>query len=197
MDTHLIIRKDLPLRGFDHDIREFMLKQLREKGITVYTESHPTNISKTDQLLELQLNFKQTISVDHVLMATGRRPNTSGLGLENTSVELTDSGHIKTTKLQETTCSTIFAVGDATTHAYDLTPYAITEARDWVERTYGTGTHHPGDTVVPTAVFSQPPVATVGLSEESAIVKGFKPSIFTSTFRPMFYSLAKSNDAHL
>ena len=63
VDTHLIIRKRPPLRGFDHDIREFMLKQLREKGITVYTESHPTNISKTDQLLELQLNFKQTISV--------------------------------------------------------------------------------------------------------------------------------------
>jgi len=126
-----------------------------------------------------------------VMMATGRIPNTDSLGLENTDIEIQPvSGRIVSSDTLKTSVPTIYALGDATTHRYDLTPYAIAEARAWVSQTYNNTTiDGPKEMVVPTAVFSQPPVATVGLTEEAAIHAGHPVKVLKTLFRSMYYSL--------
>ena len=194
IETHLIMRRETPLRGFDEDIRQFMLEQLIAQGMTVHTQVSPQSLTKRGDTIQCQLSNGESLLVECVLMATGRKPNTDNLGLEHTQIQLTSTGHVKTTPDQHTHSPNIDAVGDVTDHTYDLTPVAIGEARDWVAREFYQRTVSDVPRVVPTAVFSQPPVATAGLSEADALADGRAVHIYTSSFRPMAYSLAKSSD---
>ena len=198
VETHLIIRKERPLRGFDLDIQDAILTQLQYKGITIHTQTELTHISdpKNGQHT-LSFNTGKSLDCNLVMMATGRSPNTEPLALSNTSLTCASSGHIQTNDRLETTVPHIYALGDVSTHKFDLTPYAINEARDWVSRTYANGSKTPNDMLVPTAVFSHPPIATIGLTEEEALSQGYSIAIFKSRFRPMYYSLSKSDDETL
>ena len=188
-EVTIIIRRDKLLRGFDEDIRGFLGAQLVEKGITIKTEAQVTAIAKTADGLRATLDTGEVLATDQVLIATGRAPNTKGIGLEEVGVTLDRDGAVKVDEWSRTSVDNIFAVGDVT-NRINLTPVAIAEARSLAETLYNNNPMRFDPTGVPSAVFSQPPVATVGLTEAQARASGQGVDIYRSTFRPMKHTLS-------
>ena len=191
-ETHWAFRKELPLRTFDSLLSEKVMEHYQQDGMQVYPNSVPQSIEKLASG-ELVITFENgtKITADCIIFGTGRQPNTEKLGLDNTSVELDERGYIKVDKFQNTTQKGIYSVGDVI-GKIDLTPVAIADGRRLSERLFnGKSEEHLDYETIPTVVFTHPPMATVGLTEEEAIEKYGKETIkiYRSTFTPMYFAL--------
>lgn len=186
----LVIRADNILRGFDQDIRTDLAVELERKGIHIRRKAEVESIEKRDDgSLSVLLTTGDELACDQVMYATGRVPNTKGLGLAEVGVELDPrSGAVKVDAFSRTSVPSIWAVGDVTDRI-NLTPVAIREGACFAETEFNGNPMSPDHEAVASAVFSQPPVGTVGLSEEAARARG-PVDVYVTRFRPMKYTLS-------
>jgi glutathione reductase (NADPH) len=191
-----IYRGDAVLRGFDSDVRRVVSSELRNKGIDLRLESDVGQIEKLDEGLRVQLLDGEFLDVDQVLYATGRVPNVRGLGLPEVGVEVRADGRVVVDELSRTSVGHIHAVGDVTSRV-NLTPVAIYEGHAFADTVFGGKPRPVNHEFVPSAVFSQPPVGTVGYSEEEAIHHVGEVDVFLSEFRPMKHTLSGRNEKML
>ncbi|MCW8916253.1 MAG: glutathione-disulfide reductase [Magnetovibrio sp.] len=197
-DVTIIIRAGNILRGFDEDIRDTLAQEMEKAGITINRECVVRSIEKEGDGYSVRMHGTETISCDQVFYATGRAPNTKGLGLEEAGVELTPKGAVVVDEYFQTAVPSIFALGDVIDRI-QLTPVAINEGMAFVDTQF-KNTPRPMDyDNIPAAVFSQPPVGTVGLMEAEARAiakeKGGDVDIYMSRFRPMKHTLS-GRDSH-
>jgi glutathione reductase (NADPH) len=189
-----IIRHDKILRGFDEDLRNEIQEGMGKHGIQILPNSQLTAIEKTPEGINVRIRRgdeeEETVVVDVVsLAATGRKPNTQKLGLENTQVQLDSKGAIIVDQYSQTTEENIYAVGDCTDNI-NLTPVAINEGRAFADTVFGNKCRRMSYENVPTAIFTTPEAATVGLTEAQARAKyGNAIKVYRSRFRPMYYTL--------
>ena len=188
-EVTLIYRGDKVLRGFDETLRDGLMEELANKGVRVITEQIISRTERSEGRLSLTLSKGGTLVADQVLYAIGRRPNTNGIGLEDAGVELTDSGAIKVDAYSRTTQDNIYALGDVTDRV-NLTPVAIAEAMAFVDTVYRGKPRAMDHKLVPMAVFSQPPIGSVGLPEAEARKTHEAVEIYRSSFRPMKHTLS-------
>lgn len=188
--VEVIVRADSILRGFDQDIRFTLREQMMKHGVSVRCETVVRSIEKeADGSLSVRLAGGELLEADVVLYATGRAPNTRGLGLEAAGVKLDELGAVVVDEWSRTSVPSIYAVGDVTNRV-NLTPVAIHEARAFAESTFNDRPMKLDYHGIPSAVFSQPPVATVGLSEAQAREHHADVDIYRSRFRPMKHTLS-------
>ncbi|MDO8295827.1 MAG: glutathione-disulfide reductase [Caulobacter sp.] len=172
------------LRGFDDDIRAHLANELERRGITVVLGCQHERLEKTDAGVVSTLDNGMTFTTQQVMFATGREPYVAGLGLETAGVALNERGAIKVDKFSKTNIDNIWAVGDVTDRI-NLTPVAIREGAAFAETEFRDNPTTFDHDLVATAVFSQPPIGTVGLGEAEAR-KAFGPiDVYRSVFRPM------------
>ncbi|MEM8752615.1 MAG: FAD-dependent oxidoreductase, partial [Pseudomonadota bacterium] len=183
-----IYRRDLILRGFDDDLRRHVSDEMGAKGIEIRYEVDVASIEKAEDGLKVSLDDGSTLEVDCALFATGRTPNTEGLGLEKAGVKLTDGGAVAVDDYSQSNIPSIYAVGDVTDRLA-LTPVAIREGVAFVETVFNANPTKPDHANVATAVFTQPEIGTVGLTEDQARAEG-GIEIYRSTFRPMLATLS-------
>ncbi|PUZ42721.1 hypothetical protein GQ55_9G604900 [Panicum hallii var. hallii] len=189
-DVHVFIRQKKVLRGFDEEVRDFIAEQMSLRGITFHTEQTPQAVTKSnDGLLSLKTNKETIGGFSHVMFATGRRPNTKNLGLEEVGVEMDKNGAIVVDEYSRTSVDSIWAVGDVT-NRINLTPVALMEGGAFVKTCFGNEPTKPDYRAVPSAVFSQPPIGQVGLSEEQAIEEYGDVDVFVANFRPLRATLS-------
>jgi glutathione reductase (NADPH) len=184
-----LYRGPLFLRGFDDDIRTTMAGEMQKRGIDLRFNSRVARLERSGSTVHLSTDTGEELEADQVLYAVGRRPLTGGIGLEEAGVELDDRGAVKVDAHSRTSVPNIYAVGDCT-ERMNLTPVALAEAMAFVETVYGSGPRTVDYENVPTAVFSQPNAATVGLTESEARSRYPEVEIYRSTFRPMKHSLS-------
>jgi len=193
----LCYRGDQVLRGFDEDVREHLQAEMVKKGITVLLHQDVAHIEKLpDGALSVGLAGTPAVSleVDAALYATGRIPNTQGLGLEDIGVAMDGSGGVKVDAFGKTNIDSVHAVGDVT-NRIALTPVAIREGAALAHTLFGNTPMAADLTTVPSAVFSQPPVGTVGLTEAQALSQHGEIDVYSSTFKNMRHSLS-GRDEH-
>jgi glutathione reductase (NADPH) len=179
-----IIRADKILRGFDEDVRDTLTESLQARGITIRNKSTVASIARLDDGSKvLTFDDGSTLEVDQVMYATGRAPKIDGLGLEDLGVALTSRGAVKVNERNETNLPWLFAVGDVTDRV-NLTPVAIQEGQAFAETIYNNNPSYVDYENIASAVFSQPPVGTVGLSEQDAKARG-PVTIYETKFRPL------------
>jgi glutathione reductase (NADPH) len=184
VDTTLVYRGANILRGFDDDIRSHVAEEMKKRGVKIVLGCQHTSIEKTATGLVNHLASGSPIETDLVMFATGRTPYTGGLGLENVGVALAANGAVVVDRFSKTSLDNIWAVGDVTDRI-NLTPVAIREGAAFAQTEfYGNPTSFDHD-MVASAVFSQPPVGSVGLSEADARHQYGKIDIYLSRFRPM------------
>ena len=177
------------LRGFDDDVRNALAGELVKKGIDLRVETTIDKIDKTESGLLLHLSDRTTLETDLIMAATGRKPNTQNLGLDAAGVALDDKGAVEVDGYSRSSQPNIYAVGDVTDRIA-LTPVAIQEAMAFVDTVYRGKPRAMDHGNVPSAVFSQPPVSTVGLTEVQAREAHGALDIYRSTFRPMKHTLS-------
>ena len=192
----LVFRADQVLRGFDKDIRSTLTDEMTKKGINIISEVLPEKIEKSDAGFRVYLSNKKNIEVDQVLYATGRSPNTQGLGLAEAGVDLTENGAIKVNEWNQSSVESIYAVGDVTDRI-NLTPVAIAEGRAFSETIYNNNPMKTDYNDVPSAVFSQPPIGSVGLAEHEAKEIYNDIDVYISGFRPMKYTMTNNTERGL
>ncbi|QBM76532.1 glutathione-disulfide reductase [Sphingomonas sp. AAP5] len=193
----LINRTDVILRGYDESIRDRLLQISMMKGLDFRFNAAFRGIEKQpDGCLRVSMTGHEPIDVDCVMFATGRSPNTEGLGLESAGVELDDKGAIVVDPDNKSTCDSIYAVGDVTNRV-QLTPVAIREGQAFADTLFGNKPHRVDYENIPSAVFSHPPMAGVGLTEAQAKNKFGSVKVYTSDFRPMKNVLAGRNERAL
>jgi glutathione reductase (NADPH) len=181
----VVNRTDKILRSYDHDLTERLLTMARLRGIEFRFHSGLESIVKQadGSLFVNTKNFKP-LEADAVLVATGRRPKTDGLGLESVGITLGANGEIPVDDYNATSCPSIYAVGDVTDRV-QLTPIAIREGHAFADTVFGGNPRKIAYDHIPSAVFSQPPLAGVGPTETQARAAGHELKIYTSDFRPM------------
>lgn len=191
-----IYRSEKILRGFDEDVRDVLSKEIVRKGVDLRTNVNITAIEKQGETLIATLTDGTTIEADCIMYATGRHPRTQDIGLEEIGVELDAKGAIKVDDYSRTNLDNVWAIGDVTDRIA-LTPVAIQEAMA-VYRTEYLNDPTPCDHAnVPSAVFSQPPVGSVGLTEDQAQKEYGTLDIYRSTFTPMKLSLTEREEKTL
>lgn len=182
--THLVHHGDEILRGFDREIRERLRHELQKRGIDVHLKTSVTEIHAENGRKRVRLSDHTELVVDEVMFATGRRPNTDGLGLDRCGVALDDRGAVKVDAAFRSSVPNIFAVGDATNRV-NLTPIAIREGAAFAETIYNNNPTTVDHNDIPTAVFGTPEVGVVGLAEDDARAQGFAVDVYKTAFRPM------------
>lgn len=187
--TELVYRGPLFMRGFDEDLRSFLAEQMRHKGVGLRFNSEIQCVTQSPGGLQVKFVDGTETEVDCVFSALGRRPMLDGLGLENTSVCLTKAGMVAVNEHFQTDEPSIYALGDVVGRKA-LTPVALAEAMALAGFLYDKPRAPLAYDTVPTAVFSQPELATVGLSETEAKNRGHEVQIFRSEFRPLKHTLS-------
>ena len=188
-EVTLIYRGDNILRGFDDDVRAHLRLELEKRGIKIVTRQTVTDVEKVDHGLCVSLSDHESFTVDTVMFATGRRPNVKGLGLESAGITLAETGGINVDRFSQTTVPHIYAVGDVTDRI-NLTPVAIREGHAFADTVFGNKPTPIDHLDVATAVFSEPEVGTVGMTETEARAQLARVDIYKTTFRPMKATLA-------
>ena len=190
VDTTLVYRGPLILRGFDSETREFLSQEIQKKGIKLILNTLVTSITeKKDTSFKLHLSNDTTLVTDKVMFATGRHPNTAGFGLEQSGVKLDDYGAVI---IDDAFCSSvpsIYAIGDVT-NRYNLTPVAIAGGISLAQSLYGKAPTGLDYHDIPTCIFGQPNLATIGLTEEDAKIHFSDISIYISEFTHLKHSLS-------
>lgn len=184
----LTYRGGLFLRGFDGDLRETLCDEMRKKGVDVRFDTDVASIERSENGLRVELLGGGHVEADCVMYATGRAPRTEGLGLEEAGVELDGTGAVVVDEYSRTAAPQIFAVGDCT-NRMNLTPVAIAEAMAFVDTVFNEKPTPPDYRNVPSAIFSQPEAATVGLSEERAREEGYAVDVYRTGFRPLEHTM--------
>ena len=194
-----IIRADQILRGFDCDLRAEIQAAMQKHGIRILNNAQDIAIAKTTTGLQITLKGEneEMIVTDAIsLAATGRIPNIQNLGLENTQIEVSN-GAITVNEYSQTTEAHIYAVGDCT-NRINLTPVAINEGRAFADTHFGGKPRQMSYENIPTAIFTIPEAATVGLTEAEAREQyGDAVEIYRSRFRPMYYTLPNKDEKTL
>ena len=195
VDTTLLYRGPLFLRGFDISIREFVKNEISNKNIDLMFNSDVSSIDSRGDSRIISLSDGQEISCDLVLYATGRKPNTADLGLENTKVQLGEQGQVLINERYQTGQNNIYAIGDVTDRI-QLTPVAIEEGMFIANQLFGDdGYPSLSYENIPTAVFCQPNIGTVGLTEEEALESHAGDlDIYESQFKPMKHTLTNREE---
>jgi glutathione reductase (NADPH) len=180
----LVHRTHAVLRGFDEDVRTVLTDDLAAHGIEMRLLEMVTGVKKIGDGMIVHLAGGASMEADLVLSAIGRTPNTAELGLENAGVATTESGAIRVDSHFATNIPHIHAIGDVIDRV-QLTPVALAEANAFVSRTFGGLAIEIDYETVPTAVFSNPPVAAVGLTEAGALERNLPIDVYVSRFRPL------------
>jgi glutathione reductase (NADPH) len=193
-----IIRREELLYGFDDDLRVALAQEMRGRGIEIHTRCNVTRIEKAPREgYSVFTSIGQEISADLVMYATGRGPNTRGLGLAEIGVKTNERGAVAVDAWQRTSIPSIYAVGDVTDRL-NLTPVAIGEGRAIAETLFNNNPIRMDHADVPTAVFSNPPIGTVGLTEEQARKEyGDDVDVYVARFRPMKNTLSGRDERTL
>jgi glutathione reductase (NADPH) len=192
----LVNRTDVILRGYDHQIVDRLMQISIRKGIDFRFNAMLEKIGKRDGSLQVTMSGCDDIEADQVLFATGRSPNTPGLGLEAAGVEVGEKGQVKVDADNRTNVPSVFAVGDVTDRI-QLTPVAIREGQAFADTFFGNTPHQVDYGCVPSAVFSHPPLAGVGMTEAQARERLGQVKTYTSDFRAMKNVLAGRNERSL
>ena len=199
LGSHVTIvnRSSTLLRGYDESIRDRLLQISTVKGINFRFNAQMERIEK-DENGSLHVHFKDgdPVSCDVLMFATGRTPNLDGLGLDSAGVELSDKGAIKVDDYSRTSCESIYAVGDVTDRL-QLTPVAIREGHAFADTVFGNNPRTVDYDCVPSAVFSHPPLAGVGMTEAEAKNRLGTVKVYMSDFRPMKNVLAGRDERAL
>jgi glutathione reductase (NADPH) len=188
-DVTLVYRGDNILRGFDEDVRNHLRSELEKRGIKIITKAIVEGAEKVDHGLCAMLSDHENVVVDKVMFATGRRPNVAGLGLEAAGVKLNEKGAIAVDEYSRTSVPHIYAVGDVTDRIA-LTPVAIREGHAFADTVFGGKSTRVDHRDVPTAVFSEPEVGVIGLTEAEACETLDKVDVYKTSFRPMKATLS-------
>ncbi|MBB1449583.1 glutathione-disulfide reductase [Pseudoalteromonas sp. SG43-1] len=196
-ETHLFVRKHSPLRNFDPYIVETLVDVMASEGPTLHTESVPHKLVKEDDgSVTLHLDNGKTHNVDQVIWAIGRQPTTDAINVAAAGVEVNSDGFVKVDEFQNTTAKNVYAVGDIIENGIELTPVAVKAGRTLSERLFNK--ELPDDlkmdySLVPTVVFSHPPIGTIGLTEQEAISQYGEENvkIYQSGFTAMYTAVTK------
>ncbi|NOU51684.1 glutathione-disulfide reductase [Pseudoalteromonas sp. JBTF-M23] len=195
-ETHLFVRKHAPLRSFDPLVVETLTEVMEKEGPTLHTHAVPKELTKeADGSVTLHLENGQSHSVDQVIWAIGREPVTDLINLDATDVQTNERGFIKVDEYQNTSVKGIYALGDIMEGGIELTPVAVKAGRMLAERLFNPELPDAkmDYNLVPTVVFSHPPIGTIGLSEPQAIEQYGKDNIkvYTSTFAAMYTAVTQ------
>lgn len=191
-----LYRGSLFLRGFDKDLRMELAEAMRNRGIALRFDSDVRAIEKTEAGFSVELLSGERIETDLVMYAAGRTPNTLGLGIDRVGIDLDENGAICVDSFSRTNIGNIWAVGDVT-NRMNLTPVAIAEGQAFAETVFNENPQQPDYENIPTAVFSQPSLATCGLSEEAARAQHGHIDVYKAHFRPMKNTLSGRNERTL
>ncbi|WP_108791148.1 glutathione-disulfide reductase [Erythrobacter sp. Alg231-14] len=184
-DVTLVNRTDTILRTYDSDIVDRLPVVMKARGMDLQLGTVVDSVAKNDDgSFTVTLTNGVTKQVDRILVATGRKPNSEGLGLETAGVELGKAGEILVDAYSKTSCDSIYAVGDVTNRV-QLTPVAIREGHAFADTVFGNNPRAVDHSCIPSAVFSQPSIASVGLTEAEARKEHGDIAVYTSDFRPM------------
>jgi glutathione reductase (NADPH) len=188
-EVSLVYRGENILRGFDDDVREHVRREMERRGIKIITRQTVAAVEKVEHGYDVALSDHEQLMADLVMFATGRKPNVRGLGLDAASVKMGATGGIAVDAYSKTNVDNIYAVGDVT-NRINLTPVAIREGHAFADSVFG-GKPTPVDhSNVPTAVFAEPEIGVVGLTEAQARERIDKVDIYKTSFRPMKATLA-------
>ncbi len=180
------------LRGFDDEARGMIADQMKERGVSLHTGTNVLEMEKRDGGIWVKSTTGQETIFDQVLFATGRTPNTDALGCEGAGVELGRRGEVMVDEYSQTKVPSIYAIGDVT-HRVQLTPVAIREGMAFVETVFKGNPTKPDHELIPSAIFTQPEMGTVGLTEEEA--RDQEPiEVYCTSFRPMQTAFAGRPD---
>ena len=185
----LVYRGENILRGFDDDIRAHLRGEMEKRGIIIITKQTVAAVEKVEHGYDVELSNNQSMMADQVMFATGRHPNVKNLGLEAVGVKLAPNGGIAVDAYSKTSVDNIYAIGDVTNRV-NLTPVAIREGHAFADTVFGDKPTRVGYADVPTAVFSEPEVGTIGLTEAQACAQLAQVDISKTSFRSMKATLA-------
>ncbi len=195
-ETTLLYRGEQILRGFDDDVRNHVAAEAGRKGLNIICGQIFTKIEKTPDGLRGTLQNGEVLEADQIMFAIGRNPYTGGLGLNHAGVETDDKGAVKVDSYSKTNVDHIYAVGDVTNRV-NLTPVAIREGHAFADTVFGGKPTAVDHGLIPTAVFSQPEIGTVGMTETQARAAHGEVDIYKSTFRPMKATLGGGEEKML
>jgi len=194
-ETHIFVRKESPLRSFDPLIIDTLVEVMEAEGPTLHTHSTPKEVIKeSDGSLTLHLESGDSYNVDTLIWAIGRHPATDVINLAATGVETNDRGYIKVDAYQETNIPGIYCVGDIMEGGVELTPVAVKAGRQLSERLFNNKPEAKMDySLIPTVVFSHPPIGTIGLTEQQAIEQYGEKNVkvYQSGFTSMYTAVTK------
>jgi len=188
-EVTMVVRRERVLRGFDEDCRQAVQDGMSAKGVAFRTGAQITRLERRADAITATFADGTSQDADVVMYATGRHPNTVGLGLEKVGVHLDKAGAVAVDEWSRTTVANIYAVGDVT-NRLNLTPVAIMEGHCFADTAFGNRPRKPDHRDVPSAVFSQPQLSTVGLGEEQARQIYGNVHVYDARFRPMKYTLS-------
>lgn len=189
VETVLVCRGEQILRGFDDDLRNHLAAEMKKKGIELRTRADVAAIERSGDGVRVSLNDGTGFGAGQIMFATGRIPNVMDLGLDKAGVELTPHYAVKVDDYSQTSVPSIYAVGDVTNRA-NLTPVAIREGHAFADTVFGGKPAKVDHSLIPTAVFSQPEIGTVGLTEAQARDTFKSVDIYKTSFRPMKNTLS-------
>ena len=193
VETSILYRGDQILRGFDHDLRQGLTQELKRQGIALHMNAHIKELEQTAQGLTIHCADQSTHTTQTVLFATGRRPRTQSLNLSTIGIEQNQDGFIMVNDRFQTSIPNIYAVGDVIGKE-QLTPVALQQGMRVAAQLFSPQTSVPGNQLVPTAVFSQPPLACVGLTEEDARAQYSDVDVYRAVFTPLKYTLCSDKE---
>lgn len=201
VETTLVYRGEKFLRGFDEDLRDDLAAAMTKRGIKIVTGATPTAIDTlasglTGKTLQTRLSNGGAIDAGAIMYATGRAPNTKGLGLERAGVEVGAKGEVKVDANSRTSVASIYAVGDVTDRV-NLTPVAIREGHAFADTVFGAKPWTVDHALIPTGVFSEPEIGTVGMTEAQARAAYGEIDLYKARFRPMKYTLSGRDERML
>ncbi len=196
VETTLCYRGEKLLRGFDDDLRDFATQEMRKKGLDIHLNSQIIQIEKTAQGYTALTDKNERFEADLILYATGRHANIEGLGIDALGIALHSNGSIKIDQHYQTNIESIYALGDVA-NRFNLTPVATAEAMAFVSQCYSDTPKTVDYENIPTAVFSQPNIATVGLSESEARKRFQQIAVYQSVFTSMKYAFSGSDEKTL
>jgi len=196
VETVLIYRGEQILRGFDDDLRNHLAAEMEKKGVEIRTRTDVVRLDRSGDGVRVTLEDGTAFGAGQVMFATGRIPNGMEIGLENVGITHTPHGAVPVNEYSQTEVPSIYAVGDVTNRV-NLTPVAIREGQAFADTVFGGKPTMVNHGLVPTAVFSQPELGTVGLTEEKARDTHKSIDIYKTTFRPMKHTLSGRDERML
>jgi glutathione reductase (NADPH) len=195
-DTRIVHRGDRMLRGFDDDLRSHLHIETERLGVKLSMNATLAKVEKAGSALRASLAGGETFDADVVLFATGRHPNTRGLGLERAGVKLDDAGAVIVDEYSQSCVESVYAIGDVTNRT-NLTPVAIRDGHAFADTIYNQRPTAVDHSTVPSAVFGRPPIGTVGLGEGDARASHGEVDIYRANFRPMRNMLSGNQERTL